>query len=158
MRARPVCRRPSSVVRAVDEELLDIRHLAVGLPDPRRMYLPDFIQVVVILGISSQTICCPANVECGFHDWITSSADRNPSRCDPEQYPITGRTVSEFRGRPWTPCLSATGWDVSTTDLAYHEAIAPSAVTKSTSAAARAAHSASGSASVARVVTGEERS
>ena len=54
---------PSSVVRAVDKELLDISH---GVAEIRNeQFLSDFA-LVVSLGIAFQLICCPANVECEF--------------------------------------------------------------------------------------------
>ena len=53
--------------------------------------------------------------------------------------------------------LSASGWDVFTTDLGFYEASFPSSVTTSTSAEAKAAHSASGMASAAHEVTSKQR-
>ena len=78
-------------------------------------------------------------------------------RCGPERHTVAGRSVLEFRGRPWTPCLLVSGWDVSTTDMGVHGASVSHSATTSTSAAARAAHSASGSTSTARVVNSEQR-
>ena len=57
-------------------------------------------------------------------------------RCGPERHPITGRSVLESRGHPWTACLSASGWDVSTTDLGFGDASLPSSVPISTSPSA----------------------
>ena len=89
-------------------------------------------------------------------DWRMSAFHWYSGRCGPEQHPVTGRRVSESRSRSWTPCCQPRS-GMSAPYLDFQEAGVPSSATTSTSAAARAAHSASGSASVARVVTGEER-
>ena len=54
------------VLRAVDEDSRASRHWPWGRQDPRQTSIPSLAVVVIILGTSSQSICCPANVEWEF--------------------------------------------------------------------------------------------
>ena len=83
---------PSAVVRAVDEELLTWA-----------MESPSLSSSASVLCLDSQSIGCPANVECEFYNWKTSLLI-GYRRCGPERHPVAGRRVSESRGPPWIPC------------------------------------------------------
>ena len=61
-----IVRHPLYVLRAVDEDSRASRHWPWGRQDPRQTSIPSLAVVVVILGTSSQSICCPANVEWEF--------------------------------------------------------------------------------------------
>ena len=79
-------------------------HGVVGICDERPSPVLSLSSSASVLRLDFQLIGSPANVECEFHDWSTSSSDRTTGRCGPEQHRVAGTRVSESRGRPWTPC------------------------------------------------------
>ena len=145
-----VLRPPSSARSTKSFETLALRSLRSATDVP-----PDSTIVVVSLGalsrfsvdrLSRQRRVRVLQLEIIPSDWISSLRSRAASHHRQKGIGVLRPSVDTV--------LSASGWDASTTDLGFHEA---SVSSTSTSAAARAAHSASRSTSIARVVNSERR-
>ena len=150
---------PSSVVRCLRGRRRACRQWPWGRRDLRWTSLPSSILVIVSLGASSRFLGDRLSRQRRvrvrqlenilFRLKIRSLRSRAASRRRQKSIRVSRSSVDSV--------FVNVGVDVSTPYVGFYGASVPSSVTTSTSAAARAAHSASGSTSTVRVVNSEQR-